>query len=110
MTISLPQTPVISLGDIENFAIDYTDVLDSTETLTGTPTVVEQTTTDLTIASVAVNTSALTILDSSVSVGKAVQFKVSGQKVNTRYTLLVTVGTTSTPARTLKRLARFECV
>lgn len=108
MTIALAQLPTISVGDVEVFAIDYTDILDSTETLSS-PTVVEQTTTDLTIASVAVNTSALTILDDSVSIGKAIQFKVSGQKVNTSYTMLVTVGTTSTPARTLKRLARFEC-
>lgn len=108
MTITLPQMPVISVADVEVFAIDYTDVLDAAELLTGTPTVTEVTTTDLTISNVAINTAALTILDKSVSIGKAVQFKIINQKVNTTYTLLVTVGTTSTPARTLKRLARFE--
>jgi hypothetical protein len=108
MTITLPQMPVISVADVEVFAIDYTDVLDDAETITGTPTVAEQTTTDLTISNVSVNSVAMTILDKSVGIGKAVQFKVVNQKVNTTYTLLVTVGTTSTPARTLKRLARFE--
>ena len=33
MVMVLSETPVISVGDVELFAIDYTDILDGTETL-----------------------------------------------------------------------------
>lgn len=107
MVMALSEMPVVSVGDTEVWAIDYTDILDSTETLTG-PTATEVSTTDLTIANVAVNVAAVTINGVSVAIGKAVQFKASGQKVDTAYRILVTVTTTSTPARTLARHAKFR--
>jgi hypothetical protein len=107
MALALVELPTISVGDTELFAIDYTDMLDSSETLTG-PTCAEVTTTALTIANVAVNSAAVTINGVSVAIGKAVQFKVSGQVINTTYTLLVTVTTTSSPARVLARHAKFR--
>lgn len=107
MVMALSEMPVISVGDTELFAIDYTDLLDDTETLTG-PTATEVSTTDLTIANVAVNVAAVTINGVSVAIGKAVQFKISGQKIDTAYRVLVTVTTTSTPARTLARHAKFR--
>ena len=106
MVMALSETPVISVGDTENIAIDYTDILDGTETLTG-PTATEVSTTDLTIASVAVNVAAQTINGVSVAIGKAVQLSVRGQKLGTAYKVLVTVTTTSTPARVLTRHAAF---
>ena len=107
MVLALSEMPVVSVGDTEVWAIDYTDILDSSETLTG-PTCTEVTTTALTIASVAVNNAIVVINGVNVAIGKAVQFSVRGQVVNTMYTLLVTVTTTSTPARTLARHAKFR--
>jgi len=84
--------------------------LDTGESLTGTPTVVEVTTTDLTITSKAVSTTALTINGTSVAAGAAVQFKVSGMKTTgSPYTLKVTVSTNATPAQTKNRFFVFTC-
>lgn len=108
MAKQLEQVPVISEGDVEVLAIDFTDWLDSGELLTGTPTVAEQTTGDLTISNVAVSTAQLTILGSTVAIGAAVQAKVIGQLAATGvYSLLVTASTDATPARTVKRIAKF---
>jgi hypothetical protein len=105
----LPQVPTISAGETESCAVDFTDRLDSGELLTGTPTVTEVTTADLTLGSKAVNTSALTMFGSTVAVGAAVQFTVSGQQASSLYTLSITVSTDATPARTFARYATF-CV
>lgn len=100
MPITLPQRPILSVGDVDVASIDFQDYLDAGELLTGTPTVVEITTTDLTLANKTVNTSALIIDGRSVAVGKAVQFKVSGQVAGKTYTVQVTVSTDATIART----------
>lgn len=111
MPRTLQQVPTISEGDTETIAIDFTDWLDSGESLTGTPTIVEQTTSDLTIGSVAVSTAILTILDNSVAIGAAVQGSVSGQLASQgTYTVLVTATTDATPARTVAREATFGVV
>lgn len=55
MPILLDERPVISVGDIEVVGVNFTDNLNPGETLTGTPTAVEQNGDDLTITSVAVN-------------------------------------------------------
>ena len=75
--------------------------LDSGELLTGTPTIVEVTTSDLTLANKAVSTAQLTISGRTVAIGQAVQFKVSGGTAGTTYTIRITVTTDSTPAQTL---------
>jgi len=93
MPIKLDQRPVISVGDTDIAKIDYTDYLDSTELLTGTPTVAEVTTTDLTLTNKTVNATEVRILERDVAIGKAVQFKVSGQKINTEYSIRVTAST-----------------
>ena len=96
-----PQRPVAVVGETNNFSVSFAGRLDSGEVMTGTPTAVEQTSSDLTISNVAVNTAALTINDISVAIGNAVQFKVLGQLVaNTPYTVKITAGTDSTPAQT----------
>lgn len=110
MTKSLPQIPCLSEGDVDMVAIDYTDWLDSGELLTGTPTAVEVTTEDLTLANKAVSTSSLTINGVTVATGKAVQFSVQGQQAGTLYTVRVTVSTDATPARTAVRDVRFQAI
>jgi len=110
MAITLQQRPSISASDVELVAIDYQSHLDTGETLTGTPTVVEVTTTDLTLGNKAVSSAVLTILGRSVPIAEAVQFSVTGQKAGTQYRIRVTVSTTSTPARTLVRDVVLECV
>lgn len=93
MPIKLEQRPVISVGETEVVSIDYTEYLDADELLTGTPTVAEVTTTDLTLSNKVVSTEVVRILERDVAVGKAVQFKVSGQKINTQYSIRVTAST-----------------
>ncbi len=101
MPIKLEQRPTVSVGETEIVSIDYTDKLDASELLTGTPTVTEVTTTDLTLTNKVVNTAEARILGRDVDIGKAVQFKVSGQKINTQYSIRITVSTDS--GRTLVR-------
>jgi len=93
MPIKLDQRPVISVGDTDTASIDYTEFLDDDELLTGIPTVVEVTTTDLSMSGKIVNTEEVRILGRDIPAGKAVQFNVSGQKVNTEYLIRVTVST-----------------
>ena len=108
MPIILQQRPTVSVGDVEKGAVSFANYLDAGEALTGTPTVVEVTTTDLTIDDEAVSSAALTILGESVSAAEAVQFTMSGQQASTLYTLRVTA--TTTASRTVVRDAQFECV
>lgn len=97
-----PQRPALVVGETRNFAVSFADQLDTDESLTGTPTVAEETTSDLTLANKAVNTSALTIEHETVAIGAAVQFKVSGQLIATGvYTIKITCSTDATPAQTL---------
>ena len=111
MPITLAQRPTISVGDVDLVGINYTDWLDGAETLTGTPTVTEITTSALTFANIAVSTTALTILGETVAIGCAVVFKVSGQAQYTTYRVRVSVGTTGgTVARTKIVDILLECV
>lgn len=106
MPVVLDQIHTISVGETETVAVNYTAHLDSGESLTGTPTVAEQTTTDLTISNKAVNTATYTEADTgnTVAVGAAVRFSVAGGTVaNSPYTIRVTVSTDATPARTFVR-------
>ena len=108
MPIRLQQRPILSEGDVEKGAVSFADFLDTGEALTGTPTVIELTTTDLTIENVAVSSAALTILGETVALGEAVQFTVEGQQAGTLYTLVVTASTDA--SRTAVRYAEMECV
>ena len=103
-----PQTPSAAPGSVDNHAVSFAAVLDEGELLTGTPTVEEVTTSDLTITNKALNTVALTINNQSVAIGMAVQFRVSGQLVTgSPYTIKITVGTDSTPAQTKVKWIKF---
>jgi hypothetical protein len=101
---------------VELFSVDFQDCLDSSVTLTGTPTVAEVDgdddavkSPDLTIANIAVNTSALTIENRAVAVGEAIQFLVSGQQDGESYRLKMTATTDTTPAQTKVKYLRFQC-
>jgi hypothetical protein len=93
MAIKLDQRPVISAGDTDFVAIDYTEYLDDDELLTGIPTVVEVATTDLTLSGKTVNTEEVRIIGRDIPQGKAVQFSVSGAKSGTEYLIRVTATT-----------------
>jgi hypothetical protein len=104
--ITAPQQPPVAVGDVEFGAVSFASQLDSGETLTGMPTVTEQTTSDLTLGSKAVNTGILTIDGRTVAIGNAVQFSVSGQLAShSPYTLKITVSTSA--GRTKNRYVRF---
>ncbi len=97
-----PQIQYKTAAEVRMVAVSLQGKLDSGELLTGTPTIVEVTTSALTLGSKAVSTTALTIDGVSNAIGEAVQFSVSGGTAGTTYTINVQVGTDSTPAQTLE--------
>lgn len=91
----------ISEGDTRSAKIDYRKDLDSGELLTGTPTVVEQDTSDLTISNVAVSTTTETVKGETVAIGQAVVWTVTGGlESNSPYLIRVTTSTDASPAQT----------
>lgn len=102
------ERPVTAAGETNLFSVSFDGVLDSGETITGTPTATEETSSDLTISNVTASSTALTINNVSVAIGRAVQFKVVGQLVATRdYTIKITVVTDSSPAQTKIKYVKF---
>ena len=106
MTGIAPQHPDIGSGETLNGGVDFTSQLDSTESITGTPTVVEETTSDLTISAISGNAAAVTINGTSVGIGKAVLFTVTGAVSLTEYSLLVTCATDASTPQTLTARVR----
>ncbi len=103
-SIDPPQRQTCRVGETRTPAVSFVDVLESGELLTGTPLVVEVTSSDLTLENKAVNTAELTINGKTVAIGQAVQFKMTGQKVSgSSYTIKVTASTDATPAQTFVR-------
>lgn len=108
--LTASEHPVVYPGEIRNFAVSFADCLDDDEKITGTPTVAEQSTNDLSISSIKKNSEAITVNDVSVAIDEAVQFRASGFLVaNSPYRLLLTVVTDASPAQTIKRLIKFYC-
>ena len=112
--MSVIEAPEISCkadSEARNFAVDFRGRLDVGELVTGTPTAVEISTSDLTITNVGVSTVPLTINGQIVAIGKAVQLHVAvGGTVGTIYRVLLTGPTDSTPAQTLKAIVRIKVV
>jgi len=96
-----PQIHTKSVSAVRNIAYAFDDVLDSGELLTGTPTIAEVTTTDLTISSKSVSTAELIIDGITTPIGEAVQCSITGGVADTSYDVLITVSTDATPAQTL---------
>lgn len=103
--------PPISEGAKRNVAIDFTADLNDDELLTGTVTVTENTTTDLTIANKQVNVAIIDINGVDVAVGKAVMFSVDAANAvaGQLYILDLSVATDSTPAERLDYQLELPC-
>jgi len=112
MTITFAQFYHLSPSDVEIISVDYTDVLSSTEELTGTPSVtaIAPNSTHLTFSNIALSSTVTVILGREVATAKAMSFKVIGQQLTYSYRARVSVTTTSSPARTLLRDLTFDCV
>lgn len=82
-------------------SVSFSGILGSDETLVGSPTVEEVGTNDLTISNVSVSTTALTINDKTVPIGKAVRFYFYGALAGRIYQFTATASTTSSPAQVL---------
>lgn len=97
MPVEAPQRHVISTNETRVISVDFKGKLDSGELLTGSPTVTEVTTGDLTISGAQVSTTSLVINDRTVAIGEAVLFTVaangSGLNPGDEYTILIICGT-----------------
>ena len=109
MTITLSQFYSISPSDVELIAVDFTDTLSSTETLSSPTATVVVGSSVLTASNVAVNSGSTDILGRTVAVGKGVWLKVAGQTLGNTYRVRIGVATSSSPARTLNRDILFDC-
>lgn len=110
MTVEAIQRHTVSVGETRLVRVNFADNMQSGVTLTGTPTVIEVTTTDLTLGSKALNAATYTDDDgSTVAVSHAVEFTVAGgTTAHSPYSILVTASTNSTPAETLKCLVNLS--
>jgi len=83
--------------------VNFADMLEAGAALTGTPTVAEVTTSDLTLDNKAVTTADYVSdkTGKTVSSGDAVTFTVAGGSDGTTYTIRITVSTNSSPVETL---------
>lgn len=110
MTVEAIQRHTVSVGETRLVRVNFADNLQSGVTLTGTPTVVEVTTTDLTLGSKSLNAATYTDDDgTTVAISNAVTFTVAGgTAANSPYSILVTTATNSTPAETLKCLVKLS--
>ncbi len=102
------EIPTFAVGEVNNVTVSFVGVLEKDELLTGVPTVVELSTSDLTISNQSVNGAVVQMGDHIIPVGKAVQFKCLGQTGTTQYTIKVTALTDSTPAQTKVRGVKFD--
>lgn len=93
-----PQLHEVGIAETRAIAVDFQGKLEQNsplEKLSGTPTVTEVTTTDLTLASKAISTGILSINGVDVPIAMAVQFTVdaSGGTVGKEYTIKIVCGT-----------------
>jgi hypothetical protein len=103
MPRTLTAAKALSAGSTRLVRLDATDDLDDGASFTGTPTVAEVTTSDLTLDNKIVNTA--TYSDSqtgrTVAIGKGIQFTAAGGTAGQSHTVRVTCSTDSSPAETL---------
>ena len=89
------------VGETRNAAVSFADLLDSGESLSGTPVVAEVSTSDLTISNAAVSSTSLTIQGESVAAGLAVTFRVTGGTAGQTYTIKITANTDASLSQTV---------
>ncbi len=84
---------------------DFSEDLSSSELLSGTPTVIEQVTNDLTISNESINTVELDFDGYIIPIGKSVQCFVVGGNVGSEeeiiYNLIIKTASDSTPSQKL---------
>lgn len=102
--MATPQRLTKLATEVRTWRHDFTPKLDPDELLTGTPAILEVTSSDLTLDNKTVSTEQLMILGNDVRIAKAVTFRVAGGSSNTDYTITVSIGTTSSPAQTVRDL------
>lgn len=108
MTINIGQENV-SVDDVEVPAVDFTQILDSGETIT-TVTVTQTAGTVATIGSNQTNSANVKIKGRVVEPGKAALFQLSGIPTAGLRTFRFQVVTNSSPARTLNREADINVI
>ncbi len=107
MTITARETGRKSPADVAAAVADFTPLLRSGELLTGTPTVAEVTSSDLTISNVGLNDSTVSVNGSDCVANAGIQFLVAGGLTSTKYVVEMSCGTDATPAQTLVRSGTF---
>lgn len=100
MPNTAPQRHTKTVSEVRAVALSMTGLLEDGELLTGTPTVVEVDTSELTLTSKAVNTDAMLVNAETCVAGQVVTFLVAGGVAGTTYRIKVTVGTNGSPAQT----------
>lgn len=111
MTQQATQRPCFVEGEEPTPAVGFVDQLRSGELLTGTPTVTELSTSDLTISNEGLNGSEIEVDGETHSASQAVQFKITGQLAATgSYRLRVDVDTDASPAQKLSGFIEFDVV
>src|SRR4051812_28428419 len=93
------EIPTKHPSETRTAGVSFVNVLESGESLTGTPTVTA-TPSGLTISNIQTNAVAVTINGASVAVGKAVLFSVAGGNNGKKYQLEVQCSTNGTLAQT----------
>lgn len=96
-TTLAPQVPCLAPGSQSNHAVGFQD-LPAGVLLTGTPTVEEQGSSDLTLSNKSINTSDKVVLGETYPSGTAVLFHRSGGVAGRDYIIKVSVTTDATPA------------
>ena len=89
----------IQVGEIRNCAIDFSDVLDTDESFTGTVTITG--TAAVTLDNKAISDSTLTINGREVDSGKAITYRVEGVSAAADIPIKVTCSTDASPAQTI---------
>lgn len=108
MSNTAPQKYQKPTGETRNVSVNFTDLLDFGETLSGTPTVTASSSL-LTTSNVAINTSGtMVILGTTVATSKAVQFRVAAGTTGKTYNCLITVATNE--SQTFKRNVLIDVV
>ena len=82
-----------TVSEVLNAQFSFDLELRSTELLTGTPTITEVTSSDLTITNKLVSASELSISGRTVAIGRAITFTVSGGVAKTSYVINCIVDT-----------------
>lgn len=95
-----PQRFFVTVGEIPNAAVDCTGLLDAGELISTLTSVLEITTTNLTIDNKAISAVELTINGVAVATGKAITFRVAGVLSGITYRIQSKFVTNSTPAAT----------